>query len=88
MIDYTASYSVRVIEDLMEVERPWQERLFSWPWRPKAKTKLINHPLCPADNEVIQYGHLLLTNRRTYPFLMARLGDIFPAAGGDEYANH
>ena len=89
MIDYDAPYNVRVIEDLMEVERTWPERLFSWPWRPRVKTKTIPHPLCPPDNEVIQYAGLLITNRRTYPFLMARLDHMYPASGcGDEYANH
>ena len=27
-----------------EVKRTWRERLFSWPWRPGQKTKVVREP--------------------------------------------
>jgi hypothetical protein len=35
-----------VVRKTVEVKRSWKERLFSWPWRPWKKTKLVDeyHP--------------------------------------------
>lgn len=44
------------VDSFITVKRTWQERLFSWPWRPFNKTKLIENPGAPKVGEGYQIG--------------------------------
>lgn len=56
---------ITIIPSTIEVNRSWSERLFSWPWRPKQKTKWIDNIAAPDDGEFFQVGDVFWCNERT-----------------------
>lgn len=48
------------------VDRSIKERLFSWPWRPFAKTKQMPNPLQLKDGECLMSEIGIWCNQRTF----------------------
>ena len=42
------------------VSRSWSERLFSWPWRPLKREKVVENMACPKDGEYLRMGNTIL----------------------------
>lgn len=58
---------IRTVPDVWRQRRTWKERLFTRPWQPLLKEKLVVNPNCPPDGQFIVLEHdFMLCNERTY----------------------
>lgn len=58
--------NISVVPDTIIVSRDWKERLFTAPWRPMRKTKVVNNPHRIAYGVAIQTSHGLLVSPSTF----------------------
>lgn len=50
---YFNGMRVVVVPAVITVARTWVERLFSWPWRPLVREKIMANPDCPPDDQLL-----------------------------------